>query len=146
MNTYQLFVGSTDTFDAHGMVPLRAVGAAQTHGAVTTTPVYGEWEGMRENVAILTVTLPSDAIAERIAFLATVETGNDCVLVVRYVSPDDDSPMHSRRAYRVREEWAGTGNRTLYGDSGRGTRFVPDQFGEFVAFLVNADATIGKVS
>ena len=154
---YSLFVGSTATYDAHlkRSTVVEAFPPAMREAVEDSIlRASGVWNGERENVAIYSVDLASDDIAQRIAYAIAIATGNDAVMVTRGATDADDvATFGSLAAYRVAAEQSTTANRTIlpyadgrYPSNGVGIRYTPDRRGHVVAWLVNADASVSAVS
>ena len=146
---YSFYVGSTPQFDAH--ISTRAIDAFPRELwpslFLHKECVYGEWEGKREETVILTAEFDSDAIAQRIAYAVAILTGNDCVMVLRRaLLTEGIKAMDSIARYTATREFTNTGNRTFFNHESEGERFTPDIRGEYVAYLVHADATVTPIS
>lgn len=101
--TYRLFIGSTETFDAHGK-PEAALMKNALDG-IEHEPVLvlgdGFYDGEWEHTAVVNIPLESDAQAQRLACALAVLTRNKTVLVARYAVPEDEHPaFNSVRKYR----------------------------------------------
>ena len=153
MPEYTFYVGSTDRW--HGHWRLWTTGAIE-HGDVVK--LCGVWAGQREATGAYTLSLDSDAIAQRVAYGMAVETGNDSVLCVRGLDNfERELSLKSVARYVVTMRHDITdGNRTLYetpddgaltipDDGALGWEFVHDIRGEYVAYLVNSDATVAAL-
>lgn len=153
MHEYRFYVGSSESW--HGHWTIRNVGSVAMG---TLTKLCGVWDGKREATGVLTVTLQGDAAAQRLAYGLAVTTRNDTVLVVRDVIPGERTlSLTSTSRYVVTMRHGLTaGNRTLYetpadgnetirDDGAAGWAFAHATFGEYVAYLVNADTTVEAI-
>ena len=151
MRSYSFYVGTTTFHDAH--ISTKAIDAfpRELRSAVFNSRncVYGVWEEETEETAIYTAELASDEIAQRIGYAIALLTGNDCVLVIRAATREEShQAMHSTARYRVTREIRYAGNRTLLDETGplaMGYAFTHDVRGDYVAYLVNSDASISPV-
>jgi hypothetical protein len=106
---------------------------------------YGEWEGVREAVGVYRIELANDAIAHRLAFGIAVITRNDAILVTRpLMNGEGDNSMNSTARFRVEPHIAYSGNRTIV-PNGWNYKYVKTAAGDYVAFLVNSDATVSAI-
>ena len=158
MAAYRFYVGSTDSWLGHWSM---TIGSVANGALLHPRKLAGEWNGATEYTGEFTIELDSDAAAQRVAYAMAVITHNAAILVVRDLdSFERELSLKSVARYVVtmRHDIL-SGNRTFSNvpDEPRvytvdylsqreyGYAYAHDIKGEYVAWLVNSDATVSAI-